>query len=78
MANQIQVGAVDHPALKKSLISSDFMRKWLAISCKLHHEGGAGRVSEWFKEPVLKTGVRETVPWVRIPPLPPLPIDFIE
>ena len=30
-----------------------------------------GRVSEWFKEPVLKTGVRETVPWVRIPPLPP-------
>ena len=31
-----------------------------------------GRVSEWFKEPVLKTGVRETVPWVRIPPLPPM------
>ena len=31
-----------------------------------------GWVSEWFKEPVLKTGVRETVPWVRIPPHPPL------
>jgi hypothetical protein len=30
-----------------------------------------GRVSEWFKEPVLKTGVPATVPWVRIPPLPP-------
>jgi hypothetical protein len=30
-----------------------------------------GWVSEWFKEPVLKTGVRETVPWVRIPPHPP-------
>lgn len=36
-----------------------------------------GRVSEWFKEPVLKTGVRETVPWVRIPPLPPYIIDFV-
>jgi hypothetical protein len=35
-------------------------------------------VSEWFKEPVLKTGVRETVPWVRIPPLPPNIVDFIE
>ena len=30
----------------------------------------AGRVSEWPKDPVLKTGERESVPWVRIPPLP--------
>lgn len=30
-----------------------------------------GRVAEWLKAPVLKTGVRVTVPWVRIPPLPP-------
>jgi hypothetical protein len=30
-----------------------------------------GRVAEWFKATVLKTVVRETVPWVRIPPLPP-------
>src|SRR5690242_2305016 len=30
-----------------------------------------GRVAEWFKAPVLKTGVGETPPWVRIPPLPP-------
>ncbi len=30
-----------------------------------------GRVAEWFKAPVLKTGERESVPWVRIPPLPP-------
>ncbi|CDI08349.1 protein of unknown function [Agrobacterium pusense] len=29
-------------------------------------------MSEWFKEPVLKTGVRESVPWVRIPPHLPL------
>ena len=28
-------------------------------------------MSEWFKEPVLKTGVPARVPWVRIPPLPP-------
>jgi hypothetical protein len=35
-----------------------------------------GRVAERFKAPVLKTGVRESVPWVRIPPLPPVAIDF--
>lgn len=29
-----------------------------------------GRVSEWFKEPVLKTGEGASSPWVRIPPLP--------
>jgi hypothetical protein len=29
-----------------------------------------GWVAEWFKAPVLKTGVRETVPGVRIPPQP--------
>ena len=28
-------------------------------------------MSEWFKETVLKTVVPATVPWVRIPPLPP-------
>ena len=31
-----------------------------------------GRVSEWLKELVLKTSVPETVPRVRIPPLPPM------
>jgi hypothetical protein len=30
-----------------------------------------GRVAEWFKAAVLKTAVRASVPWVRIPPLPP-------
>jgi hypothetical protein len=29
-------------------------------------------VAEWFKAPVLKTGVPARVPWVRIPPLPPI------
>ena len=30
-----------------------------------------GWVAEWFKAPVLKTGVPERVPGVRIPPQPP-------
>lgn len=30
-----------------------------------------GSVAEWFKALVLKTSVRGTAPWVRIPPLPP-------
>ena len=32
---------------------------------------GSGWVAEWFKAPVLKTGVGSRPPWVRIPPLPP-------
>ena len=28
--------------------------------------------AEWSKAPVLKTGERASVPWVRIPPSPPL------
>ena len=31
----------------------------------------AGEVPEWLNGPVLKTGVRASVPWVRIPPSPP-------
>jgi hypothetical protein len=34
--------------------------------------GATGRVVEWFKAPVLKTGVGASSPWVRIPPLPPV------
>ena len=34
------------------------------------HGGHWGEVSEWFKEPVLKTGDPQG-PWVRIPPSPP-------
>ena len=30
-----------------------------------------GGVAEWLKAPVLKTGVAERSPWVRIPPPPP-------
>ena len=31
----------------------------------------AGEVAEWLMAPVLKTGIRETVSGVRIPPSPP-------
>ena len=31
----------------------------------------SGGVAEWSNAPVLKTGVRGSVPWVRIPPPPP-------
>src|SRR5688572_4023499 len=31
----------------------------------------SGRVAEWLKAPDSKSGVRVTVPWVQIPPLPP-------
>ena len=34
-----------------------------------------GQVAEWLKALVLKTSVRESVPWVRIPPCPPFPIS---
>ena len=34
------------------------------------HPSCLGEVAEWFKAAVLKTAVRESVPWVRIPPSP--------
>ena len=37
-----------------------------------------GRVAEWFKAAVLKTAVGASPPWVRIPPLPPNHVDFID
>jgi hypothetical protein len=36
----------------------------------------AGEVAEWLMAPVLKTGVPERVPGVRIPPSPPLCFIF--
>src|SRR5579884_3883412 len=38
-----------------------------------------GRVAEWLKAPDSKSGVGATLPWVRIPPLPPslrLPVSL--
>ena len=37
-----------------------------------HRSAPDGWVVEWFKAPVLKTGVGASPPWVRIPPHPPL------
>ena len=45
-------------------------RAMLAIVTAFAHETGDGRVAEWFKAPVLKTGVPARVSWVRIPPCP--------
>ncbi len=36
----------------------------------------AGEVAEWLMAPVLKTGVPERVPGVRIPPSPPFAFVF--
>ena len=33
--------------------------------------GLPGKVAEWSKAPDSKSGVRFSVPWVRIPPFPP-------
>ena len=35
-------------------------------------------MAEWFKAPVLKTGVFARAPGVRIPPHPPVGVDFID
>ena len=35
-----------------------------------------GGVAEWLNAPVLKTDVGESLPWVRIPPPPPLTFDI--
>jgi hypothetical protein len=57
----VGIGSKSIPVLK--LFSS-----YVCVDASFH---GRGRVAEWFKAPVLKTGVGETPPWVRIPPLPP-------
>jgi hypothetical protein len=44
---------------------------WLACA------GRQGWVAERFKAPVLKTGELARVPWVRIPPHPPISISLI-
>ncbi len=44
------------------------------VKCIAHSAGqprASGSVAEWFKALVLKTSVGGSLPWVRIPPLPP-------
>ena len=42
--------------------------RWRPARARRRH---TGRVAEWFKAPVLKTGRGSAPSWVRIPPLPP-------
>lgn len=48
----------------------------LDLKLAFNHKQSAGQVAEWFKALVLKTSVRESVPWVRIPPCPPFLISW--
>src|SRR5690606_10691692 len=56
------------PLLIANRLSQDFPILRSSAKCLILK---AGRVAEWFKAPVLKTGVGASPPWVRIPPLPP-------
>ena len=40
----------------------------------VRQRGGNGRVAEWLKAPDSKSDVVARLPWVRIPPLPPIPL----
>jgi len=42
-----------------------------AFRARTRPANDSGWVAEWFKAPVLKTGVGASPPWVRIPPHPP-------
>ena len=44
----------------------------LITSLKVNTQLAVGGVAEWLNAPVLKTDVGESLPWVRIPPPPPL------
>jgi hypothetical protein len=43
----------------------------LKVASRPASQAHRGWVAEWFKAPVLKTGVGGTLPWVQIPPHPP-------
>ena len=51
--------------------------KLALAGCRRRRVARYGRVAEWFKALVLKTSVGESLPWVRIPPLPPFQDNFI-
>ena len=48
----------------------------LITSQKPNNQSSIGGVAEWLNAPVLKTDVGESLPWVRIPPPPPLACSF--
>ena len=47
----------------------------LIPSQKVNTQLSVGGVAEWLNAPVLKTDVGESLPWVRIPPPPPLRLN---
>ena len=49
-----------------------YLRLALLESIFCSYAGFVGGVAEWLNAPVLKTDVGESLPWVRIPPPPPL------
>ncbi|CVI17806.1 hypothetical protein AGR4A_Cc30067 [Agrobacterium tumefaciens str. B6] len=44
------------------------------MTCRLEK----GQVAEWFKAHAWNACVRESVPWVRIPPCPPFHLIFTD
>ena len=49
-----------------------YLRLALLESIFYSYADCVGGVAEWLNAPVLKTDVGESLPWVRIPPPPPL------
>ena len=49
----------------------------LITSQKPNNQTSVGGVAEWLNAPVLKTDVGESLPWVRIPPPPPLHYNLV-
>jgi hypothetical protein len=65
-----------HVLLLWALVNTWKLRKYLPMSGAKTDNCSktvvvSGEVAEWLKAPVLKTGIRETVSGVRIPPSPP-------
>ena len=54
------------------LLVKNFSLNPLITSQKPNTQLSVGGVAEWLNAPVLKTDVGESLPWVRIPPPPPL------
>jgi hypothetical protein len=62
---------LDLPDRRFSFAAVTSGRSPLTLKGRAAKREASGRVAEWLKAPVLKTGRRATVSWVRIPPLPP-------
>ena len=58
------------------MLKTEDLRSCYFHACAVAHEvcskNEVGEVAEWLMAPVLKTGIRETVSGVRIPPSPPV------